>query len=67
MPTQAQIARNRLAVASRRGDPEQIRAARAALAVAKIQQYVTAVVADTPLTAEERAEIIAPFAGRDAA
>lgn len=64
MPSQAQIARNRLAVASRLGDTEKAREARADLAVAKITQYVDAVVSTAPpLTAEQREAIIAAFAG----
>jgi hypothetical protein len=53
--TSVEKLRNRLGVAVKHGDPDEIEAARAALAAAKIEKYIREVVdAAPPLTTEQR-------------
>lgn len=58
MPTKAQTARNRLAVAARTGDNIQRETARADLAAANIEQYIERTVAKAPPLSREQMELV---------
>lgn len=57
------VARSRLGVAARRKDPQEIEAAKQALAAAKLEAHVAKLVAEAPLlTADQRRKLAALFA-----
>lgn len=58
------VARSRLGVATRRKDPQEIEAAKQALAAAKLEAQITRIVADAPpLTADQRHKLTGLLAG----
>lgn len=59
MPSKAQSARNRLAVAARTGDSDMQSQARAELAAANIEQYIERTIATAPPLPAEGLERIA--------
>ncbi|MDP9692684.1 UNVERIFIED_ORG: hypothetical protein J2X79_000213 [Arthrobacter globiformis] len=66
MPSKVLQARSKVGLASRRGNPEQIREARRELAAAKLEAYVAAVLAEAPPLNREQLDRIAVLLHSDA-